>query len=51
MVRNFISPETPYNGLIMIHGTGVGKCVHPDTNIYCNETHIKIEDLWKQYKD
>ena len=23
--RNFISPETPYNGVLLIHGTGVGK--------------------------
>ena len=23
--RNFISPETPYNGLLIFHGTGVGK--------------------------
>jgi hypothetical protein len=24
-VRNLISPETPYNSLILLHGTGVGK--------------------------
>jgi hypothetical protein len=24
-IRNFMSPETPYNGLLMFHGTGVGK--------------------------
>uniref|UniRef100_A0A6C0JBH4 Helicase ATP-binding domain-containing protein n=1 Tax=viral metagenome TaxID=1070528 RepID=A0A6C0JBH4_9ZZZZ len=24
-IRNFISPETPYNGIILFHGTGVGK--------------------------
>lgn len=24
-VRNFISPETPYNGALLFHGTGVGK--------------------------
>lgn len=24
-VRNFISPETPYNGILLFHGTGVGK--------------------------
>ena len=24
-VRNFISPETPYNGVMLFHGTGVGK--------------------------
>jgi hypothetical protein len=24
-IRNFISPETPYNGALLFHGTGVGK--------------------------
>jgi hypothetical protein len=24
-VRNFLSPETPYNGCLLFHGTGVGK--------------------------
>ncbi len=24
-VRNFVSPETPYNGILLFHGTGVGK--------------------------
>ena len=24
-IRNFISPETPYNGVLLFHGTGVGK--------------------------
>lgn len=24
-LRNFMSPETPYNGLLVVHGTGVGK--------------------------
>lgn len=48
-VRNFISPETPYNGLLLFHGTGVGKCVHPDTIIFVNDEPIRIEDLWKNY--
>lgn len=48
-VRNFISPETPYNGLLLFHGTGVGKCVHPDTMVYVNDHATRIEDLWKHY--
>ena len=24
-LKNFISPETPYNGILLFHGTGVGK--------------------------
>lgn len=48
-VRNFLSPETPYNGALLFHGTGVGKCVHPDTLIYANGTTVRIDDLWNQY--
>jgi len=25
ILKNFLNPETPYNGLIIMHGTGVGK--------------------------
>ena len=25
LVRKFISPDTPYNGILIFHGTGVGK--------------------------
>ena len=24
-LKNFISPDTPYNGILIFHGTGVGK--------------------------
>lgn len=45
-VRNFVSQETPYNGALLIHGTGVGKCVHPETEIYANASMTPIVDLW-----
>ncbi|MEX0598254.1 MAG: hypothetical protein WD512_17335, partial [Candidatus Paceibacterota bacterium] len=28
-LRNFLSPETPYNSILVFHGIGTGKCLHP----------------------
>lgn len=49
-VRNFISPETPYNGILLFHGTGVGKCVHPETRVYISDTGKtrQISHLWRE---
>ncbi len=51
-LKNFISPETPYNGMLIFHGVGVGKCVGPDTKVtlFDNKT-IKISNLWNQYQE
>jgi len=32
-VKNFMSPHTPYNGILLYHGVGVGKCFALDTPI------------------
>ncbi len=40
MLRNFLSPLTPYHGLLIIHGTGVGKTC----------TAITIAESLKQYE-
>jgi hypothetical protein len=32
-LRNFLSPETPYNSILVFHGIGTGKCLHPDTPV------------------
>ena len=40
MLRNFMSPNTPYRGLIVIHGTGVGKTC----------TSITIAEALKDYE-
>ena len=33
LLSNFMNPNTPYMGLILVHGTGTGKCVKKDTTI------------------
>lgn len=30
-LRNYISIDTPYNGILIYHGTGIGKCLAYDT--------------------
>ena len=40
-LRNFLSPATPYRGLFIWHGTGVGKCHAPDTEIIMYDGTIK----------
>ena len=47
LLSNFINPDTPYKGLLLFHGTGTGKCVHPNTII--NGINMKIEDIWNNY--
>ena len=32
-LKNFLSPQTPYNGLLLFHGVGVGKCFRLNTPI------------------
>lgn len=45
-VKNFLSPLTPYNGLLLYHGVGVGKCMARDTPILMyNGTIAKIQDI------
>jgi hypothetical protein len=47
LLSNFINPDTPYKGLLLFHGTGTGKCVHPRT--FINGINMRIEDIWKRY--
>ena len=32
-LKNFLSPSTPYNGILLFHGVGVGKCFAKNTPI------------------
>lgn len=40
-LKNFISPTTPYNGILLFHGVGVGKCFIKDTPILMANGFIK----------
>jgi len=50
-LKNYISPDTPYNGILIFHGTGVGKCVGKGTPIIMYDgsvnlvENIKVDDL------
>ena len=46
LLSNFMNPDTPFRGLLIYHGTGTGKCVHPDTLISIENCKIKISTLW-----
>lgn len=48
LIANIINPDTPYKGLLCFHGTGTGKCVHPNTLI--NNLNMTIEQIWENYK-
>ena len=49
LLSNFMNPETPFRGLLIYHGTGTGKCVHPDTLITIKNVKTKILTLWENY--
>ncbi|MDX1702408.1 MAG: hypothetical protein R3250_17400, partial [Melioribacteraceae bacterium] len=49
LISNFMNPDTPYKGLIIFHGTGTGKCLAPESNVYVNGHLVRIEDIWKNY--
>ena len=45
-LKNFISPDTPYNGVLILHGTGAGKCMAINTPIIMHDGTIKpIQDI------
>ncbi len=51
-LSNYINPDTPYRGVVVMHGTGVGKCVLPDQYIYINGSIVKIQDFFdKNYNN
>ena len=45
-LRNYISIDTPYNGILIYHGTGIGKCLAYDTPVIMfNGDHKKVQEL------
>ena len=45
-LSNYINPDTPYRGVLIFHGTGVGKCLLYDELVYTNGTLKRIGELW-----
>lgn len=50
-LRNFLSPETPYNSILVFHGIGTGKCVLPETEVFLNGGLHKISNIWEKYSN
>ena len=45
-LKNYISIDTPYNGILIYHGTGIGKCLAKDTPIIMYSGEIKkVQDV------
>lgn len=49
-LRNYLSPETPYNGLLIFHGVGTGKCLLPESLVYVNGREKRIDEIWDHYR-
>jgi len=57
LLKNLMSPNSPYKNLLIVHGTGSGKCVHSETKISIldgfslnSSFEVSIEEIWKKYK-
>ena len=49
-ISRFLSPYTPYDKMLVYHGIGSGKCVHPSTVITLHDYNIiTIEEMWRNY--
>ena len=45
-LRNYISIDTPYNGILIYHGTGIGKCLAYDTPVIMFDGEKrKVQDI------
>lgn len=53
IVSRFMNGNTDYDSLLLYHGLGTGKCVHPNSMVYITEMDIKqpitMNDLWEKY--
>ena len=48
-MAKFLSPNTPYDRMLVFHEVGTGKCVSPNTFVWVNNKQIKICDLWDDF--
>jgi superfamily II DNA or RNA helicase len=47
----YMSPYSPYTGILVFKEMGTGKCVHPDSIIKIDGEDVRIEDLYLIYTD
>lgn len=48
-LSNFINPDTPYKGVLIFHGTGVGKCLTGNSLIQLHNNSFTIEHIWNMF--
>ncbi|ARF09822.1 SNF2-like helicase [Indivirus ILV1] len=48
---NLINPHTNYRGILVMHGTGVGKCVTGDSLVYVNGNLMPIKKIWDRHQN
>jgi hypothetical protein len=48
-LSNYINPDTPFRGVLIYHGVGTGKCLHPGTPVLINGTYVPIGYAWARY--
>lgn len=49
-IARYMSSNTPYDRLLLVHQMGLGKCVLPNTNVYVNNDVQEIKDIWNRYR-
>jgi len=49
LLSNYINPDTPYRGILVFHGTGTGKCLTGDQQVFLDGCLVPIEKIWKMY--
>lgn len=57
IVSRFMNGNTDYESLLLYHGLGTGKCVHPESVVCISDTTeidtmypITMRDLWEKYE-
>src|SRR3989304_473268 len=51
ITARYLSSQTMYDSLLLIHHMGSGKCVLPDTYLYINNRLETAEEIWNNYRD
>lgn len=48
-ISRLLSPHTLNDEMLLFHGLGSGKCVHPSTTIKVEDGVLSIEEIWRRY--
>ena len=48
-MANLMDPDTPYRGILVFAGTGLGKCLVGDTYVCINGINSTMNEIWNKY--